>query len=643
MTRQSNRILTLLLICALLCSALCFFASAAPDQDDAYTQSLIDKGFPTSYAERLTELHMLHPTWEFEPLPVTKLNAAYTWEYVIGKETENPKTNLIHKSESYAPYRHATNTELYDSGWYAASEQAVAYFMDPENFLNEKDIFMFQDLKYSEHVSVATVESALRGTFMAETVLYDDVTYAAYLVEVGKALNVDPLHLAARLRQEQGAAGNSPLVKGNCGDKLWYYYENQIQTENGKQVLAPDSGHTQEELLAYNGLYNYFNVGAAGTGTFAIYLGAMKAAQKGTEEMAEQWGGSAAWDTPAKAIYGGAFKLTSKYVGDYQNTLYLQKFNVDPRSSRNFWGQYMQNVGAALSEARTMFNSLYAMECIDLPYHFLIPVYEGKTESPDPAQGACSTYAAADSMVDYEFSLTAPQTSEAVVNSTLYLADLQMYKGERVQIAANAFASLAFESFWISVDGQSAQQLACEYDSTAAPAQIGNNATGESPNALTYDCTTLPEGDHTLAIYGRLANPGKACPHYLLAVIEISVKLEPETTEPETTEPETTEPETTEPETTEPETTESETTEPETTEPETTEPETTESKTTEPETTEPETQAQTNNQASTKGETKSLESEADAEIPPQERGCKSIVGAAFVAVLMLGALALKKK
>lgn len=542
-----KRFLILLIGASLLCASFAFPASAeASEQTDPYTQALIDKGFPVSYAEKLTKLHYLHPTWEFKPLCITEMKQEYTWEYVLAKQTDNPKTNLINKGKNFVAYRHPTNTELYDSGWYQASFQAVSYFMDPENFLNEKDIFMFQDLKYSEVVTTDIVESALIGTFMSDAILYDDVTYAAYLAEVGKQLNVDPLHLAARLRQEQGLSGTSPLIKGQCGDRLWYYYENQIQTENDKQILTPDSGHTEQSLLAYNGLYNYFNIGASGTGYFAIYLGAMKEAQKGTAEMAEAWGGSSAWDTPAKAIYGGAYKLTHKYVGDYQNTLYLQKFNVDPRSLRNFWGQYMQNVGAALSEARTIFNSLYASGCIDLPYHFLIPVYEGKPESnPDPAQGQCDNYAQSDARIQYESKLTSPVTCDAVLGDVLYARPLQMVEGEPITIKLSAFASLAFDAFFVSVNHAPAVLANSKHDSSAKPELIDKDAPGQYPNLATFDCSTLEPGDYTIAIYGRLEDSGKACPHYLLAIIKMHVEPAPETTTQATTEPKhTTQPET---------------------------------------------------------------------------------------------------
>ncbi len=39
-----------------------------------------------------------------------------------------------------------SGTALYDTGWYGASEKAIARFMDPRNFLNEVDVFQFQDV-----------------------------------------------------------------------------------------------------------------------------------------------------------------------------------------------------------------------------------------------------------------------------------------------------------------------------------------------------------------------------------------------------------------------------------------------------------------------------------------------------------------
>ncbi|MCQ2353742.1 MAG: hypothetical protein MJ102_01410 [Clostridia bacterium] len=383
---------------------------------EAYKNVLTEAGFPEDYAEKLTVLHEQHPLWSFEPLDITGISKGqYTWSYVIHMETEDDqKRNLVENVSTYLTMRDFSNFNLYDSGWWKASAAAVEYMMDPRNFLDEKQIFQFYDLAWSESVTLEAVEAALKGTFMENAKLdgkYSDMTYAEYFMLIGKELGASPVYLAARVRNEQGVAGTSPLISGACGDKLWYYYSNKItDSENGKLIKAPVSGHTEDSLKAYNGLYNYFNIGAAGTGYFSIYLGGMKEALKGTAQKADEWGDSGAWNTRWKALYGGAYSATEKYIKDYQNTSYLQKFNVDARSARNFWGQYMQSIHGAYSAASTFYKSFKENNMLDLPYTFLIPVYEGMpdkcpcpdgTEFTDKSKLSSSTIQSYD-MVDME-------------------------------------------------------------------------------------------------------------------------------------------------------------------------------------------------------------------------------------------------
>lgn len=385
-------------LASLSLSAIAFCTPAAAD--DAYVTELEKKGFPSDYAEKLAKLHKKHPEWTFEPLDVTKLSGGrYTWDYILYMETEdNPKRSLVPNGNDYIKLRDLSSYEQYDSGWWKASRATVGYFMDPRNFIDEQQIFQFYDLKWSDSVTLEAVEAALKGTFMENKKLdgeYSDTTYARFFYDTGKELGASPVYLAARVRAEQGTSGNSSLINGLCGDKLWYYYSNRITgSENGHLIKAPTSGYTEAQLKAYNGLYNYFNIGAAGTGYFAIYLGGMNEAKKGTPEKSKEWGG-ASWNTRWKAIYGGAFKATNTYINDYQNTPYFQKFNVDPRSSRNFWGQYMQSVHGSTNVATTFYNSFKENKMLDLPYSFLIPVFDGMPDScpyPDGSELAVRKY-----------------------------------------------------------------------------------------------------------------------------------------------------------------------------------------------------------------------------------------------------------
>ena len=56
------------------------------------------------------------------------------------------------------------------STWVTASKNAVAYFMDPRNFLNDTYVFMFENLAYdAANQTQAGVEAILTGSFMANT------------------------------------------------------------------------------------------------------------------------------------------------------------------------------------------------------------------------------------------------------------------------------------------------------------------------------------------------------------------------------------------------------------------------------------------------------------------------------------------
>lgn len=405
---------------------------------ELYYNALISKGFPESYADLLTELHLLHPNWSFSPLLITETNSQYTWDYVIEKENHdktNPENNLIYSSNTYKAYHHPFNKEIYDSSYYQVSDDGLKYFMDPRNFLNETDIFQFFDLSSVDGVTVSAVQAILNGTFMESMLLENGKGFAAYFMEVGQELGINPIYLAVKARQEQGVEGTSPLISGSCGSVLANFYENNTQqTESGLQVLTPSEGYTATELRDFDGYYNFYNISASGNGLFKIYHKAMTRAKSGTDAMSSTWG-SPEWNTMWKSIYGGAYIIKSNYIESYQNTVYLQKFNVDGRAtSGNFWKQYMQNVTGALSEGRTLYTSFAAMNTLDSECTFLIPVYEGlpASPSPDPANGTCSSSKKATDRYNYSVLLTAPVLAQTSNSAVYYTTEI--YPDENLQL-----------------------------------------------------------------------------------------------------------------------------------------------------------------------------------------------------------------
>lgn len=514
--------------------------AAGTSDYDEYRSYLRGLGFPDSYVDRLYELHLLHPSWSFEPLMVTQLNSKYTWEYCLYMETDdNPKRSLISASEAFAAYRHSTNTQKYDSGWYQASAAAVSYFMDPRNFLNEKDIFQFEDLSFRDSITVSQVETALAGTFMDGAKLENGYTYAEYFYEVGRELGINPIHLASRARQEQGS-GRGAQINGSCGDKLWYYYSNNIQTENGALVYAPSSGYTEAQLKSYNGLYNFFNINASGTGRFAILLGAMKEAETGTASMADKWGGSPSWDTKWKSIYGGAVKLSNSYIGNYQNTLYLQKWNVDNRSksasggSRNFWGQYMQNIGAALSEARNSYTSVAAGDCLDCPFTFVIPVYSGMPDAscPDPAAGKCEYYATSPSKYSSRNHLSMYTDCPECINTYVNTFEIPHTAGEVLSVTGSSLHSCVPQAYEYSIDGGEWVAMSGTHEDklTITDKAFSGCAAPEVPYYFSAEvpAEALTVGKHVVAVRGRVGfdvtdNTRNNVRYYLIAAVHVTV------------------------------------------------------------------------------------------------------------------------
>ena len=112
---------------------------------DAFETSI--SGFPESYKPYLRTLHKQYPKWKFVPY-----NTGIKFSTAVKKEYEDNRS-LIEKSfskylKSTAPADYSVSGGYYipkdGSSWVTASKNAIAYFMDPRNFLNEKHIYMFE-------------------------------------------------------------------------------------------------------------------------------------------------------------------------------------------------------------------------------------------------------------------------------------------------------------------------------------------------------------------------------------------------------------------------------------------------------------------------------------------------------------------
>lgn len=308
--------------------------------DNNYESSLISKGFPSGYAKKLAILHALHPSWNFEVS-----NTGLDWNTVITSESYPVNKNLINSSNATlrstndGAYSNGVYTQ-YGTGWYAASSQTIAYFMDPRNFLDEGHVFMFEQLSYNpSKQTVSTVQQMLNSSFMKGNYIYNSTnwSFANTFIKAAQTYNVSPIHLASRALQEQGITG-SPLSLGNGF-----------------------GGN-------YVGYYNFYNIGATGNNDSDIIMNGLKYAyNKG-------------WNSQYLSIVNGSSLIGNNYIAIGQDTLYYEKFNTIYKGSL-YSHQYMQNVKAAYSEAYTTYTGYKNANLLESGYTFKIPVYSNMPDA----------------------------------------------------------------------------------------------------------------------------------------------------------------------------------------------------------------------------------------------------------------------
>ncbi len=291
--------------------------------------------FPKEYRDALYELKKKHPNWVF-----VRQNVGLKWNDVLYNESINERSLISSGADSSYKLCESTGTK----GWYVATQGIIAYYLDPRNFLNEERIFMFEQLTYNESShSVEAVQKILNGTFMSGGYEGSSKTYAQTFVDIGASINMSPISLASRVKQEQGITKSSPLIKG---------------TYSG-----------------YEGYYNYFNIKANGSTYEKIYQNGLSFAKK------------EGWNTIEKSLMGGASIIKSNYVGRGQDTIYLQKFDVDASDKTLYTHQYMQNISAPYSEGYFTYSAYKNAGLVNNAFVFKIPVYEnmpkGRCIKPD--------------------------------------------------------------------------------------------------------------------------------------------------------------------------------------------------------------------------------------------------------------------
>lgn len=115
-----------------------------------YIEEFKNQGFPESYWKPLALLKEEHPNWTFQAYQTgIKWSDALDNEAILGKSLihQNYSGNGGYLDTSIGSYNYLTDrwNVLDGTNWYAANKTAIAYYMDPRNFLTEMSIFMFED------------------------------------------------------------------------------------------------------------------------------------------------------------------------------------------------------------------------------------------------------------------------------------------------------------------------------------------------------------------------------------------------------------------------------------------------------------------------------------------------------------------
>ncbi len=143
---------------------------SAYSSDANFEQYLTAQGFPESYRHGLRELHARYPQWIF-----TAVDTGLDWneviqnESLVGRNLVSSSSPTSWKSTAPGAYDWTTNTwpGFDGSGWVAASEAIIRYYMDPRNFLNETYIFQFLGQSYDSAIHTREGLAALvKGTFL---------------------------------------------------------------------------------------------------------------------------------------------------------------------------------------------------------------------------------------------------------------------------------------------------------------------------------------------------------------------------------------------------------------------------------------------------------------------------------------------
>lgn len=306
-----------------------------------YSNILRNNGFPDSYHPYLYYMHAKHPSWIFK--------ADYTGYTIdeVSKEMEG-KLGLQTKNQNYwledYPYE--------AGGYYHIKASTIASFVDPRNSLFDERIFQFLDLDDTKDLASDKTINHIVGEGNLKQ-------YLEIFKMAASQQGINVVQLVSRSKQE----GNN---KKDYGPSSGKYTTLTNETYNGQSL---------------DGFYNFYNIGAWNAD-------GLTPQGRGVAYAAGYLGGNSfgrPWDTPEKAIHGGASFIADSYIKKGQDTNYYQSVNVSSYATNTkFAHYYMSNIWAPKSEGNNMMVTYRDSEELDLPFIFTIPVFKDMDNNYQP-------------------------------------------------------------------------------------------------------------------------------------------------------------------------------------------------------------------------------------------------------------------
>lgn len=230
--------------------------------------------------------------------------------------------------------------------WRNAKTEDVAYYVNPKNFTpNTKEYFQF--LLLSKRAGVTATELNSKILTSSTGILAGK---GQAFIDASKKYNINEIYLVSHALLETGS-GSSKLAKGITVESI-------VERDSKGIPKLDENGLPKMKTVPKKTVYNMFGIGAYDS--CPEECGAERAYNEG-------------WDTPEKAIIGGAQFISEDYINNAsykQDTLYKMRWNPAKPGTH----QYATDVGWAVKQVNRIHQMYQLFDSYSLYYD--VPVYK---------------------------------------------------------------------------------------------------------------------------------------------------------------------------------------------------------------------------------------------------------------------------